>query len=116
MSFTGIMIDEAALARKKEELTLKTAQLLRIIRILIGNPEFNPNSTQQIAAYFYDTLTYEPPALTDSGAPAADEKSLLKLQLKQTNPLIPLIIAYKGAAKELSTLNFTPYARSIPRS
>lgn len=116
MSFTGITIDEAALARKKEELTLKTAQLLRVIRILIGNPEFNPNSTQQIAAYFYDTLTYEPPALTDSGAPAADEKSLLKLQLKQTNPLIPLIIAYKGAAKELSTLNFTPYARSIPRS
>lgn len=111
MSFTGIEIDTQAREEKISSLTLKTGQLLRIIRILSGRPEFNPNSGKQIADYFYTHLTYEPPALTDAGEPATDEKSLLKLQLKQPNPLIPLILAYKAASKEESMLNFTPYEK-----
>jgi len=111
MSFTGIEINAPQLEVEKDRLTLKAQQLERIIRILTGRPSFNPNSGQQIAQYFYDTLTYEPPALTDSGAPATDEKSLLKLQLKQANPIIPLILAFKETSKELSMLNFKPYER-----
>ena len=109
MSFTGIEINTPQLEAEKERLTLKAQQLERIIRILTGRENFNPNSGQQIAAYFYEHLTYEPPALTDSGAPATDEKSLLKLQLKQPNPVIPLILAFKETSKELSMLNFKPY-------
>lgn len=109
MSFTGIEINTTQLESEKSRLTLKAAQLERVIRILTGRPNFNPNSGQQIAQYFYDTLTYEPPSLTDSGAPATDEKSLLKLQLKQSNPIIPLILAFKETSKELSMLNFKPY-------
>lgn len=111
MSFTGIEIDEAALAIKKEELTLKESQLLRVIRILTGIPTFNPNSGPQIAEYFFDKLDYEPLSLTDSGAPATDEKSLLELQLKQSNPLIPLILEFKAVSKASSMLNFKPYQR-----
>lgn len=111
MSFTGIVIDEDTHAKEIARLTLKAAQLERIIRILTDRPGFNPNSGAQIADYFYTFLTYEPPSLTDSGAPATDEKSLLKLQLKQPNPVIPLILAYKETSKELSTLNFKPYEK-----
>lgn len=111
MSFTGIVIDESTHAKEIARLTLKATQLERIIRILTDRPGFNPNSGAQIADYFYTLLTYEPPSLTDSGAPATDEKSLLKLQLKQPNPVIPLILAYKETSKELSTLNFKPYEK-----
>ena len=111
MSFTGIEIDTGRHAAEQARLALKAAQLERIIRILTNRPDFNPNSGQQIADYFYTTLTYEPPTYTDSGAPATDEKSLLKLQLKQPNPVIPLILAYKETSKELSTLNFKPYEK-----
>ena len=111
MSFTGIVIDEDTHAKEIARLTLKAEQLQRVIRILTNRPEFNPNSGAQIADYFYTHLTYEPPSLTDSGAPATDEKSLLKLQLKQPNPIIPLILAYKETSKELSTLNFKPYEK-----
>lgn len=112
MSFTGIEINTPQLEAEKERLTLKAAQLERVIRILTGRENFNPNSGQQIAQYFYEHLTYEPPAYTDSGAPATDEKSLLKLQLKQPNPIIPLILSYKETSKELSMLSFKPYEPS----
>lgn len=111
MSFTGLTIDVAKLEEKKESLSLKAAQLLRVIRILTGKPDFNPGSGKQIAEWFYDFLTYEPPAYTDADAPATDEKSLLKLQLKQPNPLIPLILAYKATTKERSMLDFKPYEK-----
>jgi len=115
MSFTGIEINTTQLESEKSRLTLKAAQLERIIRILTGRENFNPNSGQQIASYFYDLLTYEPPSLTDSGAPATDEKSLLKLQLKQPNPIIPLILAFKETSKELSMLSFKPYERLLTK-
>lgn len=109
MSFTGIRIDEYKLKARKEFLELKTSQLLRVIRILTGRPEFNPNSPQQLSQYFFTHLDYEPVHFTAAGEPAADKTSLLSIQLKQYNPLVPIILAYKAASKELSTLGFKSY-------
>lgn len=111
MSFTGIEIDEEKLKARQAFLELKTAQLLRVIRILTDKPEFNPNSPKQLADYFFTHLTYEPTHYTAKDEPAADKTSLLQLQLKQYNPLIPIILAYKAASKELSSLHFKPYER-----
>lgn len=109
MSFTGITIDKAALEKRKAELELQTTQLLRIIRILTNRPTFNPNSPKQLSDYFFATLNYEPTHFTASNEPATDKTSLLQLQLKQYNPLVPIILAYKSADKELSSLGFKPY-------
>ena len=109
MGFTGICQDLDATTLETDRLSLKCEQLRRCIRILLDKPDFNPASPKQLADWFYGTLGYEPPALTASGQPATDAEALLELQLKQPNPLIPLILEYKTAAKALSDLKAEPY-------
>lgn len=113
MSFTGMHVDVAALNKRKSELEYKAAAWTRIIRKLTGIHDFNPSSSKQCADYFYKELGYDIPAFTESGAPQMDEKALYDIQLKQDNPLFPLIIAARGAEKEISTLNFKPYKKHI---
>lgn len=113
MSFTGVLVDKTALQKQKDKLNVKLSALLRIIRCLADDIALNPNSTQQVANYFYNKLQYPIPAYTESGAPKLDEKTFYKLQLQQPNPLIPLIIEYKMLNKELSMLNFIPLTRSM---
>lgn len=111
MSFTGVLVDKTKLKQQQDKLNVKLSALLRIIRCLADSPTLNPNSTQQVADYFYNKLQYPIPAYTDTGAPKLDEKTFYKLQLQQPNPLIPLIIEYKQLNKELSMLSFTPLTR-----
>lgn len=111
MSFTGIEVNQEALEEQKKALTLKLAQWDRVAAILTGQPEFNCNSSQQVGRYFYDILHYEILEFTDKGAPAADEKTLYKLQLRQPNPMMALILSYRAAKKELGMLEFIPYER-----
>jgi hypothetical protein len=109
MSFTGCNVDTAALAVAKSRLENKINALTRIIRCLVGDPMFNPNSTQQGSAYFYGKLGYEVTETTETGAPKFDADQMYDLQLKQDNPLFALIIAAKEADKQLSSLNFVGY-------
>jgi len=115
MSFTGIEVNQEALEKQKEALTLKLSQWDRVAAVLTGIPSFNCNSTKQVGEYFYDTLHYEILEYTDKGAPAADENTLYKLQLRQPNPLLALILAYRSAKKELGMLNFKPYEKFVSR-
>ena len=115
MSFTGIEVNQPALEKQKDLLKSKLAQWDRVAAILTARPGFNCNSTKQVAEYFYDTLHYEILEFTDKGAPAADEKTLYKLQLRQPNPLLALILAYRSAKKELGMLEFLPYEKFTSR-
>lgn len=105
MSLTGIAVDEQRREQVKAEQEQRLIQLNRVVRILSADPLFNPNSSKQIAAYFYGRLKYPVLELTESGAPSTSEKTLYKLQLKQPNPLIPIIIAYKQLQKSTSMLD-----------
>lgn len=106
ISLTGTRIDLFERERQIQRSQFRAAQLTRVIRLLTNEPEFNPNSSKQIAAYFYDKLKYPCDTFTETGARAADSKTLYKLQTKQPNPLIPLIIAAKEEDKAHSALEF----------
>lgn len=113
MSRTGIRIDTPKLEATKDYLRLKYAQLTRVLRILINDPEFNPNSSQQIGAYLYGKLHFPVVELTKSGAASTSAKALYKLQLLQPTPFIPLVIEAKETQKALSMFEANLYENSI---
>ncbi len=115
MSFTGMNVDETKLTAQATALREKLAQWDRIAAILTGRPNFNCNSAKQVGEYFYNYLNYEVLEYTESGQPSADEKTLYKIQLRQPNPVLTLILAYRAAKKELSMLEFKPYERFTSR-
>jgi hypothetical protein len=106
MSMTGVRIDVAERDKQVAAQELIAAQYLRCLRILIGDPLFNPESPQQCARFFYEQLRYPVEDITESGAAATGTKTLYKLQLKQPNPTIPLIIAAREAATAAGLLRF----------
>jgi len=112
MEFTGILVDIRVAQRKKDQAALRLAWLKRIIAILTGNSDFNANSSQQCAAFFYGQLSYPVDETTETGAPKMDTKTLYQLALKQHNPLIPCIIAFREAQKEASMLEFVKYEKN----
>ena len=106
ISVTGTVIDLRERERQIQLSLLKAQQYTRIVRILTGEPEFNPCSPQQVARYFYTKLRYPCEDYTESGAMASGTKTLYKLQVKQPNPLIPLIVAAREQSKAHSALEF----------
>jgi hypothetical protein len=109
-SLFGLRVDLKQQALEVKNLEREKAQALRLCRALIGSPDFNPGSTAQCQQFFYNTLNYQPPAFSaETKQPMCDSKSLYKLLVKYGNPLIPFIIRYRAAAKELSNLTPTLY-------
>lgn len=102
-SLTGLPLDLEALTNTGNDLATQKEACQRIASILVGHP-FNPGSSQQCAKFFHDTLNYPVTRRTDKGAPAMDSKALYQLLLKYDNPLLPVIIKYRSAAKALSML------------
>ncbi len=113
MTFTGIRIDSSARDQQIALAMTKQEQYTRCIRILTQNPDFNPASPPQCAALMYTKLKYPVKELTETGAPATGTKILLKLQVEQPNPIIPLIIAAREAAKAASMLRFRTKTKKI---
>lgn len=111
MSLAGINIDLDQLAVHKRRLAGRNNFLTRCCAILSGIDDFNPASPKQVAAYFYDKLRYEVPEFTKTGARSAGTKTLYKLQVKQNNPLIPLIIETRETRKALSMFEANLYQR-----
>jgi len=69
-----------------------------------------PLSNKQCTKYFHDELTY--PVVGRSpvtGEPSLAKKNLYKLQLKETNPVLTLVSAFRAIAKESSMLKFCPW-------
>lgn len=84
----------------------------RAVSIAAGY-NLNPGSSQQVADYFINRHHYECLARTESGAPKVDEGTLYKYLLKYRNPIIPLILKYKRAAKVAGELGFQLYTKAL---
>lgn len=102
-SLTGLPLDQMRLAEIGGALGKQKEALSRIASTLVGRP-FNPGSSQQCAKFFHDELNYPPVGKTESGRPAMGRKALYQLYMKHNNPLLPVIIKYRSAAKDLGTL------------
>lgn len=102
-SLTGLRLDTLSLSSVQSALEKKKNLYSKMASILVGKP-FNPASTQQCASFFHDTLHYPVVSRTEKGSPALGSKQLYQLQLKHSNPLIPVILKYREAAKDASSL------------
>ncbi len=103
MTRVGMEINMPRLAVKADKLKVERDFWGRIARILVGK-EFNPGSSDQCRKYFFDKLNYEPLEKTKDGKSKIGSKQLYQLQLKYRNPLIPVVLKYREAAKDLSML------------
>ena len=79
------------------------AQLSRMLRLLVGY-ELNPNSPKQVSNYLYAGMGYRKPVKD-----MTNEKTLLQLRLKHPNPVLTIILKYRGVAKQSGQLKFPPY-------
>jgi len=109
MCLQGMEINELQLSEARWAIMRKQKQYLRIARILLGDPLFNPGSPQQLSKFFHSKLHYEVQLRTATGAPSLNHVALLKLHLQYNNPLIPLILSFRSATKTLAMLEFIPW-------
>lgn len=102
-SLIGMRLDTLRLSHVQAMLLKKKRLYERMCSILVGKT-FNPGSAQQCAAYFHRTLNYPVVEKTSTGREGMGSSILYQLQLKHENPLIPVIIKYREAAKDASML------------
>lgn len=102
----GLRLNKTAQYKEALALTNTITQTLRIIRTLVAIPDFNPNSSDQCADFFFNTLKYEPYEYSEkTNAPTCDATTLYKLLTRYKNPVIPFIIRYREASKSHSMLS-----------
>jgi len=103
-TLTGLRLNRVQQLETSTHLTLAAQQYARICSILVGKT-FNPGSPPQCKAFFHDVLHYPVVAKSDTGGAKLGRKQFYQLMLKHNNPLIPVILRYRKAAKDLSMLN-----------
>lgn len=103
-SLTGLGLNMLKLSATAAKLERHKAIFAKVASILTGST-FNPGSSKQCADYFHKKLGYETvEKSTKTGEASLGAKQLYQLQLKYPNPLIPVILKYRIAAKDLSML------------
>ena len=101
-STVGLRLDQIALLETSDILGREANQYARVASILVGKP-FNPGSPKQCKDFFHGQLEYPVMAKGKDG-PKLGRKQLFQLLLKTGNPLIPVILRYRKAAKDKSML------------
>jgi len=106
----GINIDVQKRSDMIAENDKLMTQYLRAVRMLVGpGIDLLPSSSKSCVRYFHDIMGY--PVVGRSkktGDASLDETNLLKLKLKQENPVIDFCIKYRQTLKETGSLNFEP--------
>lgn len=100
MENNGIGIDKDYFSSLKVELNNDIENLAKRIYKL-SNCEFNINSTKQLGSVLFDTLGLKKGRALKSSGYSTDEKTLEKL--KDSHPIIPLLLEYRELSKLLST-------------
>lgn len=116
----GFHLDYQCRAEHQNALAKKLKQLIRIIQILVGDRNFNPNSGQQIGAWLFGPaptgLNYKVYDKTDSGAPKTDATSIYKaLADHEDNAALVVLLEIKEVAKQQSMLEFEPFTQPHSR-
>lgn len=103
-AFEGLKINNTTRRRMKKEAEQKMALLLRDLRIMTDDPEFNPGSPQQVSEFIYDILGARRPPRSKSST-ASGKKD--RLYLAAQHPIIAMfcdkIDAYNKEKKAVST-------------
>lgn len=95
----GAPVDTATIQRSIENMARQSNDMATELRRMVGDPEFNPNSTQQVAKYIYDVLGLSCPKQTKSGARSTDDEVISSLD----HPFAKLLSAYRKNEKLLGT-------------
>jgi DNA polymerase-1 len=101
VEYKGVQIDINHLNNIEKQNDKILEDKLTVIRGQIGEPNFNVNSTQQLAWLLFDKLKLKPLRITDSGAPATDKAVFNKYAKK--NKVLQDILDFKKKRTENST-------------
>ena len=110
MELEGIGIDTGALAELGEELGRRIDHLVRDIQTEAG-PDFNVNSTQQLAQILFEERGHQPLKKTAKRTGYSTDSASLEALLNSGDPLPRLILDYRELAKLKST-----YVDALPRA
>lgn len=109
MEMTGVRVDTQILRDSGSELAGQLEGLEQRIRELAGEPDLNVNSARQLGEALFGKLKIDPkPKLTKTKQYRTDEEYLQSLA--EGNPIIALILEYRGIKKLLST-----YIEALPQ-
>ena len=97
MMFRGLKIDETHAHQCKTSIEERLAELKENILRVVGDPNFNPLSSEQVGNYFLK-LGYEMES-SDKGNYVTDENALKRLD----HEICPWLMEYRGKSKQLST-------------
>lgn len=122
----GLLLDEPRRQKMAAYLTSELEEMREVLRIVVGDPEFNPDSRDDVAKVLFGVVKDEgairqlsqadndgeayvlPVAYTKTRLPATDKKSLALLSKDHVLP--PLLLHYRQLQKIDST-----YVRPLPR-
>ena len=119
----GIRYDQQKVDAIKKENDELMMQYERMIKLLIGEtglkqiadgvrgkPKMFAGSNRQNVIYFHELLGYPVVARSQkTKEPSLAKQAMFKLALKHDNPVIQLVLAYRGVQKEYGTLKFVPW-------
>ena len=109
IEMTGVRIDTENLARYGAELSRQLETLEEKIRIAADEPSLNVNSSRQLGEVLFAKLRIDPkPRMTKTKQFRTDEEYLQSLAGR--NPIVGLILEYRGIKKLLST-----YIEALPQ-
>lgn len=97
----GMAVDWSKLDAMVTANDRKKFQISRMLSILTGKPDFNPNSHQQVGKYLYDEIGFERPKKDPT-----NEKTLLSLLLYRDVAVIHCVLEYRGLTKQSGKLKF----------
>lgn len=109
MEMTGVRIDTGILAESGSELTGQLSGLENKIREMAGDSTLNVNSARQLGEALFGRMKIDPkPKMTKTKQYRTDEEYLQSLA--EGNPIIGVILEYRGIRKLLST-----YIEALPQ-
>lgn len=101
VEYDGVQVDVNHLAEIEKNNKKALEDKLAVIRGKVGDPEFNVNSTQQLADLMFKKLGCKVLRTTDSGNPATDKATISKYAKKHS--VLQDILDYKKIRTETST-------------
>ena len=96
----GILLDEGHRSELVETFGARVEQQLADLREMSGDPQFNPNSTKQLADVLCAKFGIVPKKRTPTGKVATNEKALFEVR---HHPFVEKLLQYRGDSKLYST-------------
>lgn len=96
MEYGGVRIDRDKLRMYIPVLDEKLEEYSGLLRQHVGKKGFNPNSSQELASYLFDTLKLPVLKVSDSsGAPSVDADTLKELADNHPSEFLDTLLAYR---------------------